>query len=307
MQSWRPASPFEQKLLQALTTGDAPAVKALLRGAQLALPMTATAFAGEQPSAWPTITAAERTWIVAYTSMESMTAGTGQAVEHARISSLPELAAGWPDHDWGLAINPGLPIQVPLEAGALARIAAPSLLEDRAAEPGARTPVMQKLLRPSDIFEMLQLGVTRVSGYCHQALDVEHITTPEVLVEALGRKDEIADLITDEGAVNMLRWPAVGLELYRSTFGGTDEASRAAVDGWLIEEQPFVGLGFAPNIDQTIREYKVDGVGLPHGSEICELTDAGTSHRRAVLDVDLGRWLLIPANDESVAVDGRLD
>ena len=294
MQPWQPASPFEEHLLEAVTTGDVASARTLLHESELALPLTAAAFSGQEPPTWPTVSAAGRTWITAYTSMESMRIGTDNAVEHARISSLLELAAGWPDHGWALLINPGLPIQVSLEAAHVARLAAPTLLEDREAEPAARTPLMQKLLRRSDIAETLELGVTRVSGYCHQAMDVAHIATPAVLVEALGRTDEVAELMTDEGSVNLLRWPAVGVELYRNAFGGTDEASRAAVDGWLIEEPPFVGLGFAPNADQVIREYKVDGVGLPHGAEIIELTDAGTPYRRAVLDVDLGQWLLIP-------------
>jgi hypothetical protein len=306
MQPWQPDNPLEEKLFQAFTADDLKAAWTLLQAAQLALPIAAAAFTGDVPPAWPTVTTAGRTWITAYTSMESMRVGTGDTLEHAQISSLPELAAGWPDHNWGLAINPGLPIQLPLDASAVARLAAPTLIEDREAEPAARTPLMQKLLRPVEIEEMLQLGLGYVSGYCHQVLDVAHIATPEVLIDALGRKDELAELMTGEGSVNLLRWPAVGLELYRNALGGTDEASCTAVGGWLIEEPPFVGLGFAPNADQVIREYKVDGVGLPHGAEMCELTDAGTTHRRALLDIDLGRWSLItPVDDESAAADGR--
>jgi hypothetical protein len=304
VQAWRPANPFEERLLQASTADDASAVAALLQAAQLCLPLTAAASVGEESPAWPTVSAADRTWIIAYTSIESMRIGSGGALEHARASWLPELAAGWPDHSWGLVINPGLPTQVTLDPAALARLAAPSLLEDRDAQPTARTPMMQKLLRHADVHQTLQVGVTRVSGYCHQLVDVAHIAAPEILVEALGRKDEMAELRTDQGSVNLLRWPAVGLELYRNAIGGIDEASRAAVNGWLIEEPPFVGLGFAPSPDQVIREYKVDGVGLPHGAEICELTAAGATEPRALLDVDLGQWLLLVPGDSNGVGDG---
>ncbi len=300
MQPWSPANPFEEDLLQALTSGDVAAATTLLRGAELALPLTAAAFAGAEPPRWPTATAAGRTWITAYTSLEAMHIGTDNVAEHARISSLPELAAGWPDHTWGLAIDPGLPIQVPLDAAGLARVAAPTLLDDRAAEPAARTPVLQKVLGRNELYDLLELGQAYVSGYCHQAIDVEHIATPEVLVEALGRKDELAELLTDDGSVLLLRWPAVGLELYPNAVGGTDEAARAAVGGWLIEEPPFVGLGFAPNVDQLIREYKATGAGLPHGAWIAELTDAGQTITRAALDLDQGQWLLLdPAAAEA--------
>jgi hypothetical protein len=293
VQAWQPANPLEERLLQASTTDDAGAAAALLQGAKLCLPLTAAASVGDEAPAWPTVSTAKRTWIVAYTSVESMHLGSGGALEHARATSLPELAAGWPDHSWGLVINPGLPAQVTLDAGALARLAAPSLLEDRAAQPTARTPTMQKLLRHADVRQTLHFGVTRVSGYCHQLVDVAHIAAPQALVEAVGRKDEMAELITEEGSVNVLRWPAVGLELYRNSFGGIDEPSRAAVNGWLIEEPPFVGLGFAPGANQVIREYQVAGVGLPHGAQICELTAAGVAEPRALLDVDLAQWLLI--------------
>lgn len=295
MHPWQPASPLEEELLQVVTAGDAAAVGALLHMASLALPVTAAAFAGDEAPAWPTVTTPERTWIVTYTSVESMQIGTDDAFEHARDSSLAELAAAWPDHSWGLVINPGLPAQVQLDVAALARLAAPSLLEDREVEPAARTPLMQKLLRHSDIHETFERGVTRVSGYCHQAMDAAHVATPKLLVEALGRKDEMDALMTDAGSVNLLRWPAVGLELYPNAFGGTDEASRAAVDGWLIEEPPFAGLGFVAN--QLIREYKVDGVSLPHGATICELAEDGTTYPRAVLDADPGQWQLIPPDD----------
>lgn len=295
MDAWQPANALEETLPQAKTADEVAKALDLLRQAALALPLTADAFAGTEPARWPTVTADGRTWIVAYTSVESMRAASDGALEHARASSLPELAAGWPDHSWGLALNLGLPIQLTIEPGQLARLAAPSLLEDRAAEPTARHPVMQKLLRRADIEELLR-GSTRVSGYCHQLMDVAHIVSPASLVEALGRSDESSGYVSAEGTANVLRWPAVGLELYRSPYGGTDESSCAAVEGWLIEEEPFVGLGFAPNPDQMIREYKVSGVGLPHGAEIRELTAAGAEHLRAVLDADLGRWLLIPVD-----------
>ena len=36
--------------------------------------------------------------------------------------------------------------------------------------------------------------------------------------------------------------------------------------GWVVEEPPFSGLGLGRNVDRVVREYKVDGVGLPHGA-----------------------------------------
>ncbi len=293
MQPWQPASPFEQDLHQAVTAGDNDAVLTLIREAPLAIPLTAAAATGREPAAWPAVTTPDRTWIVAYTSIESMRTGTDSAAGDARPVTLPELAAAWPDHRYGLAVNPGLPVQVTIEPATLARLAAPTLLEDRQLEPAARTPMMFKLLRHADVRELLQATVTHVSGYCHQVIDIASVEAPDRLIEALGHAAERSELVNEEGSVNVLRWPAVGLELYRNAFGGIDEPSRAAVDGWIIEEPPFAGLGFAASPGHLIREYKVNALALPHGATICEITFGGDVQPRAYFDADRCAWLLL--------------
>ncbi|WP_189247104.1 SseB family protein [Streptosporangium pseudovulgare] len=304
MQEWRPESPFEKRLQAAFAAEDLPVCLALLRQAEIGLPVTPAAAEGREPAAWPTFTGDGRTWMAAYTSLDAMRAVLGDITEHVRIVTFAELAAGWPDPRWGLAVNPGLSTSFFfLEAGTVARLAVPSLVEERLAEPGSGPPIMQKLLRPADLYAHLAEGGSRVSGYCHRARDVAHIATPTVLADALGQAHE-EGVVTDEGSVNILRWRAVGLDLYRTPYGGVDEASRAAVAGWVIEEPPFVGMGLVPNADQLIREYKVDGVGLPHGAEIWELTVDGVEYRRAVYDGDLGRWFLVDDVPAGEAPDG---
>jgi hypothetical protein len=165
----------------------------------------------------------------------------------------------------------------------------PTLAQDLLLDPESGVPAVQKLLSPADVQALLGEGEPRVSGYCHHALDVSHIATPAVLAGALGQPD----MMTASGSLNILRWRPAGLGLYRTPYGGTDEESRAAVAGWVVEEPPFVGLGLAPSVDHVIREYKVYGVGLPHGAEIWELTSGGTEHRRAMYHGDLRRWLLV--------------
>lgn len=293
MQEWQPASPFEERLREAFLAGDMLTCMVLLRGAEYALPMSAAAAAGDEPPAWPTVQDGELTWLLAFTSVEAMEAATQGQFRHCRVSSLIELAAGWPDQRWGLAVNAGLPVCFPLEAGTVARLAVPGLAEDRMANPDAPAPVMQKLLTGQDIADFLNGQQRRVSGYVHQLLDVAHIATPRVLVEALGELDRSDELITADGSVNMLRWTALGSQLYRIPYGGTDEEAMIAVAGWVVEEPPFVGLGLGRNVDQVIREYKVDGVGLPHGAEIWELDMEGKEHRRAILDGDRRVWVLV--------------
>ncbi|MFI7440486.1 SseB family protein [Nonomuraea indica] len=287
MGEWGPASPFEEELLDALAGGAAARGLALLRGADFALPITEAAAAGAEQPAWATMEGGGRTWVAAFTSVEAMRAITGFATY--RVSSLVELASAWPDPRWGLAVNPGLPIGLTLESGTVARLAVPTMAQDLAIDPGSGLPVVQKLLRPGDLHDLLGDGATRVSGYCHHALDVAHIATPTVLARALGQPE----LVTPDGSVNILRWRAAGPELYRTPYGGLDEERMTAVAGWVVEEPPFVGLGLVPTPGQLIREYKIDGVLLTHGALIVELTVEGVERRRAVYDGDTGRWFLV--------------
>ncbi|MBT2228569.1 SseB family protein [Nonomuraea sp. NEAU-A123] len=289
MSDHHPATPFEERLWAARENGQEALCLSLLRDADLALPITAAAAAGTEAPAWATAADPERTWLLAYTSAEAMRLATGGVATHYRVVSLAELAAGWPDPRWGLAINPGLPTVFMLEPGTVARLAVPTLAQDLLLDPGSGVPVVQKLLSPADVHGLLVGGEPRVSGYCHHALDVSHIATPAVLAEALGQPG----MLTADGCLNILRWRPVGLNLYRTPYGGTDEEGKAAVAGWVVEEPPFVGLGLVPNVDHVIREYKVYGVGLPHGAEIWELTFEGTEHRRAMYHGDLRRWLLV--------------
>jgi hypothetical protein len=283
------SSLFDEQLAEAHAAGDLARCLGLLRVADFALPLSDAAAAGAEPAAWPAMTVMDRTWLMAYTSAQALDTAMGRTGHRFRVVSLAELCAGWPDPSWGLAVNPGIDISFLLEPGTVARLGVPTLVEDHAAEPESGPPIVQKLLHPDDIHALLGADGPTVSGYCHHAFDVAHIATPTVLADALMRDD----VVSATGAVNILRWPAIGLSLYRTPYGGVDEEGRAAVEGWVIEEPPFIGMGLVPHIDQTIREYKVDGVGLPHGAEIVELTADGVERRHAVYDGDLGRWLLI--------------
>ncbi|MGW4472531.1 SseB family protein [Nonomuraea sp. NPDC004354] len=282
-------SAFEKRLQEAHGRQDLTTCLTLLRYADFACPVTDAAARGDERIAWPTFLGADRVWVVVYTSAEAMREATGDAVRHFRVLSLVELAAGWPDPRWGLAVNPGLEPSFLLEPGTVARLAVPTLEQDLAAEPDSGTPIVQKLLEVAQLQELLAGERPRISGYCHHALDVAHIATPSVLADALLQEDAL----TAEGAVNLLRWPAIGLELYRTPYGGTDEVGRLAMAGWVIEEPPFAGMGLVPNATETIREYKIDGIGLPHGAEIVELAADGKERTQARYDADHGRWLMV--------------
>ncbi|WP_327092031.1 SseB family protein [Nonomuraea sp. NBC_01738] len=279
-----PSSAFEHHLWAAFQAEDMPACLGLLRLADFALPVTLAAAAGDEPLSWGTIQAEGRSWITAYTSAEALESALGEGFTH-RVASMAELAAGWPDARWGLAVNPGLTCHFLLQPALVARLVAPPLEQEMAHEPGIR--VLQKVLAADEIADLLA-GDGRVSGYCASAHDLAHIATPAVLAQTLGR----TDALTADGSLNLLRWPVVGAQLYPVPFGGEDEAAMAEVRGWVVEEAPFSGMGYLAGPGVLVREYRAEAVDLPFGAEIWELTADGVEHKRAIFDADLVQWVL---------------
>jgi len=292
MQPWQPSTPFEDNLQAAHLAEDTSTCFGLLQQTEFALPITPAAAAGKEPARWATASQQDRTWLLAFTSAESMAFATKGPAEHFRVMSLVELAAAWPDPRWILAVNPGLPIQLLLESGTVARLAAPPLSDLQAAAPSRPPPLVQKILAVTEPAEIFRSRNGRISGYVHLAADVAHIGSPNVLLDALGRTAQERDLIDDDGSVFVMRWPALGADLYRTPFGGTTEEACTAVHGWVVEEPPFLGTGFVASRDQVIREFKVDGVRLPYRAEISELDIDGNETRRAIWDGNRDSWLL---------------
>ncbi|MEI4270335.1 SseB family protein [Klenkia sp. LSe6-5] len=296
----RPDDVFGAALEAAAAAGDTAGCLALLRTAELALPLTAAAHAGTEDPAWPTADAEGRTWVLAYTSVARMQQLTGGQATHCRAVSFAELAAGWPDTRWGLAVDPGAEHPFFLESGTVARLAAPTLVQDAQAEPDRLPPVVQQVLSPADVAGRLAADEGRVSGYVHHARDTAHLGAPTAVVEAVGRGHETDELLSATGSVTLLRWAVVGRELYRTPLGGTDPERRDAVAGWVVEEPPFTGTGFAAP-DSLVREYRVHGLLLPHGAQMFELEPDGTERRRAVWDGLRETWVLVvePGGDGS--------
>lgn len=291
---WAPTTNFEARLAAAVAADDGPTALGLLRHAQLAFPLTPGAAGGSEPAAWATHEAQGRTWLMAYTSAEAMEAGTDGRSRHLRVLHFVQLAAGYPDTRWPLAVNAGLPGEMLLESGTVARLAVPSLPIELTAAPDAVFPVMQKLLTAEDVHAYLTAvpdRCDRVSGYVHRVDDAAGLSDPAALIAGVGRVGEEGDLLSAADTATVLRWPSFGAALYRSPFGGVDPERMAAVEGWVVEDPPFVGTGFVPDVDSLVREYKVDAVPLPHGAEMWELRRGGEEQRRAVFDADRGRWM----------------
>lgn len=310
MSGWEPQTPFDDALMQARLAGDDDQILSLLRGTELALPISPAAADGLEPPRWATAGTPEQTFLLAYTSVEAMQAGTNGEAQHCRVAALPEIMAGYPDPRWALAVNPGLPIEVLLPSQLVARLAAAPIGLERAADPEFSTPLVQKAVSYAEVEDFYGGRLDRISGYVHNMADVAHIGSPSVLLKSLGATpEETDDLLMDNGSLLLLRWPAIGDELYPTPYGGTDAELAEAMGGKVIEEAPFLGTGFARNPDVPVREYKLDGVALPYGAEITELDTEGGRTRRSVWDADRETWLMVfaQADYEDVLAEDRAD
>jgi hypothetical protein len=120
---WTPASEAEVAMRDALAKDDQELYFRILARVELLLPVSSEAIAGRAPMGWGTWTAGERTHVLAFTSPEAMHACLAEHAGSARRIPFHELAAGWPDLDWWLAVNPGLPIEGYLPAWFVSQLA----------------------------------------------------------------------------------------------------------------------------------------------------------------------------------------
>ncbi|MGI5327272.1 TY-Chap domain-containing protein [Actinomadura nitritigenes] len=114
---------LEPRLAEAKERGDHATYFDLLAGADLVLPATAHAVENPDRAELPTITIGTGTYVTLYTSPGAL-ARTGDQHPLYRRTTFALLAAGWPDPSWQLAVNPGLPSEVLLDASALGRLEA---------------------------------------------------------------------------------------------------------------------------------------------------------------------------------------
>ncbi|WP_242904660.1 SseB family protein [Actinomadura terrae] len=174
---------------------------------------------------------------------------------------------------------------------------------DRVAQP----TIMQKVVPHGHVGWYLDQGYDRVGGFVHPTADVTELQTPVQLYEALGLLYEDTSFSPSDEGVYVIRWPAYCPDLYRTPFGGQDEAELAAWGdaGWVIERPPFLGTGFAPGSAGSIREYKVDSVRLPYGAEMYYLGHDRSERFVAMYDPDRLAWLRPDAATGPEGWDGR--
>ncbi|WP_036377312.1 SseB family protein [Micromonospora sp. ATCC 39149] len=111
MTDWEPATEAEAAMRDALRANDQELYFRILARTDLLLPVSAEALAGQAPMGWGTWTTGGRTHVLAFTSPAALRACLGGSPAPSRRSAYADLAADWPNHEWWLAVNPGLPIE----------------------------------------------------------------------------------------------------------------------------------------------------------------------------------------------------
>ena len=111
MTEWEPATEAEAAMRDALRMSDQELYFRILARVELLLPVSADALAGRTPMGWGTWNSGGRTHVLAFTSTEAMQICLAENAGSARKTSFRDLASAWPNHEWWLAANPGLPIE----------------------------------------------------------------------------------------------------------------------------------------------------------------------------------------------------
>jgi hypothetical protein len=106
---WRPANDTEEAMAQAIAGKNRDAYLAVLAAASLRVLIHGAQFSPVRPPRWRTAVEQNRVFMVAFTSREAMRTVIGQVQPHLLLD-ISGLATDWPDPDWGLAVDPGLPI-----------------------------------------------------------------------------------------------------------------------------------------------------------------------------------------------------
>jgi hypothetical protein len=120
---WEPATETEAALRDALRANDQELYFRVLGRAELWLPVSADALSGRAPMGWGTWTTGGRTHLLAFTSADALHACLADNATSARRMRFPELAGNWPNVEWWLAVNPGLPIEGYLPAWFVSQLA----------------------------------------------------------------------------------------------------------------------------------------------------------------------------------------
>ncbi|WP_304608851.1 SseB family protein [Glycomyces amatae] len=119
---WEPSNEIERHLREALRAEDQDGYFRILAQIELVLPLSYEE-AGGGADTWATWTTDDRTHILAFTSETALRVCLRDNAGASRRVSFAALAEAWPDEEWWLAVNPGLPIEGYLPAWFVSQVA----------------------------------------------------------------------------------------------------------------------------------------------------------------------------------------
>jgi hypothetical protein len=122
LNEWEPATEAEAAMRDALAATDQDSYFRILARSELLLPVSAEVLGGRAPVGWGTWTTGNRTHILAFTSPNALHLCLNEPTGSFRAVPFATLAAEWPNHEWWLAINPGLPIEAYLPSWFVAQL-----------------------------------------------------------------------------------------------------------------------------------------------------------------------------------------
>lgn len=150
VEAWQPATELEGRMRDALDSGDDEAYYGLLAEAELVIPVAPElvdeVLTNRAQPTWPTQEHDGRTHVLVFTSPEAMQATLGPTVEHFILLKLGEIADTWPQPQWWLSVNTGLPVQGLVPAWFVRQIA-----DGDARPPRAGLPARSDALRVPDV------------------------------------------------------------------------------------------------------------------------------------------------------------
>jgi hypothetical protein len=111
LSEWEPATEAELAMHNALVASDQELYFRILARTEILLPVSAEALAGRAPMGWGTWTTGNRTHVLAFTSPEALWVCLNDPSGSYRSVPFHALASEWPNYEWWLAVNPGLPVE----------------------------------------------------------------------------------------------------------------------------------------------------------------------------------------------------
>lgn len=120
---WEPSNEIEHRLREALRGEDQDGYFRTLAQIELVLPLSYEDSSGSGADTWATWTTDDRTHILAFTSETALQTCLRDNAGASRRVTFAALAEAWPDEEWWLAVNPGLPIEGYLPAWFVSQVA----------------------------------------------------------------------------------------------------------------------------------------------------------------------------------------